>query len=113
MPPVAAVKVKVSVRPVALAATADGETDIAPLPSGATVEATAGELARATGASPATDASDAAKVELPVALGAVNPGPPEPLSPYLIVSVPLPAKVRPVTLTVWPDTDTAPALAVV
>ena len=42
---------------------------------------TEGELARATGVFPATEASDAPNVELPEALGAMAPGPPPVLSP--------------------------------
>ena len=48
----------------------------------------------------------------PAGTGAVAPGPPDPVLPYVIVSVALPARVTLETVIVCPDVDTDPVLAV-
>jgi hypothetical protein len=59
------------------------------------------------------DFSFACHVCAPVVDVAVAPGPPEPVSPYVIVNVLPPATVSDDTVIVWPETDTVPELAVV
>src|SRR5436309_13850964 len=92
MPPVAAVYVKVTVRPVWLADTALVGVVSVPEPSAA-LTVIVGELARSEQRHAAREFCCADHAGAPVVDVTVAPGPPLPLSPYVIVIVAPPASV--------------------
>src|ERR671935_259034 len=112
MPPVAAVYVKVIVRPVCDAETLLTELDIVPEPSAAATVMLGCE-AMSVSDPPEVDFSCVVHVCAPVEELAVAPGPPLAVDPYVIVKVEPPARVTLSTVIVWPETETLPVLAVV
>ena len=72
-----------------------------------------GDEPRFVSVPPEVDFSCACQVCDPVEFGAVAPGPPLAVDPYVIVKVFPPASVRLETVIVWPATATVPVLAVV
>jgi hypothetical protein len=72
-----------------------------------------GEDARFVSAPPASDFSCAVQVCAPAVTGAVAPGPPDAVLPYVIVIVAAPASVTLETVIVWPEAETVPVPAVV
>src|SRR5438046_697442 len=62
---------------------------------------------------PEVDVSFACHVCEPVVAVAVAPGPPPPVAPYVMVSVPPAASVSDETVIVCPETESVPVLAVV
>src|SRR6266851_3196236 len=61
---------------------------------------------------PELDFSCACQVCPPAGTGAVAPGPPPAVEPYVIVKVPPPATVSDATVIVWLETVSVPALDV-
>src|ERR671935_1840053 len=105
-PPVAAVYVKVIVRPVWLADTAVGEAVIVPLPSAA-YTVIEGEPDVMLVSEPfAVDFSWTCQVCAPVEEVAVAPEPPPLVSPYVIEKVEPAPTVSEETVIVWPETET-------
>ena len=72
-----------------------------------------GEAPRLVSEPAEVDFACACQVCAPVLDVAVAPGPPLPVSPYVIVSVLPPASVTEETVIVWLATETVPELAVV
>ena len=72
-----------------------------------------GDDARFVSVPPELDFSCACQVCAPAGTGAVAPGPPLPVSPYVIVKVDPPVSVTDETVIVWLETERLPALAVV
>src|SRR5262249_44609244 len=112
IPPVAAVYVNVIVFPAEPFATLDVGGVSGPVPSAA-FTVVLGDDAKFVSDPGDVDSSFACHVCAPVVDVAVAPGPPEPVSPYVIVNVFPPATVSDETVIVCPETDTVPELAVV
>src|ERR671935_255178 len=112
MPPVAAVYVKVIVRPVCDAETLLIEADIVPEPSAAATVMLGCE-AMSVSEPPEVDFSCVVHVCAPVEEVAVAPEPPLAVDPYVIVKVEPPASVSEETVIVCPETERVPLLAVV
>jgi hypothetical protein len=112
MPPAAAVYVNVIVFPLEPFATFDVGVVSVPVPSAAST-VMLGDDARFVSDPADVDFSFACHVCAPVVDVAVAPGPPEPVSPYVIVNVLPPATVSEETVIVWPETERLPELAVV
>jgi hypothetical protein len=103
--------VKVTVRPVCDALTADVPEVSVPDPSAA-LTVTLGEEPRLASEPADVDFSCACHVWAPVEDVAVAPGPPPAVEPYVIVTVLPAARVSDDTVMVWPDTVRVPALEV-
>ncbi len=110
-PPAAAVYVKVIVRPVCALLTEPVGVVSVPEPSAAST-VMLGEAPRFASELVASDFSCACQVCAPPTDGAVAPGPPPAVEPYVIVKVLLPASVSGETVMVWPETVSVPALEV-
>jgi hypothetical protein len=111
MPPVGEVYVKVIVRPVCEAETALIEAPIVPAPSAA-YTVMLGDDEMFVRDPPEVDFSWVVTVCEPVVEPIVAPGPPLPVSPYVIVNVLPAAIVTEETVIVWPATETVPLLVV-
>ena len=112
IPPVAAVYVKVIVRPVWLAETTLVPLDSVPVPSAA-FTVMLGDDPRFVNVPLVFERCCACQVCAPVVDVAVAPGPPPAVEPYVIVIVAPPLSVTPETVIVWLATETVPVLAVV
>jgi hypothetical protein len=91
------------------------EPKVSPGADGAVMSLTVmiGDDARFVNVAPALDFSCACQVCAPAGTGAVAPGPPLPVSPYVIVNVEPPPIVSEETVIVGPETLSVPALEVV
>jgi hypothetical protein len=74
---------------------------------------TVGDAARAVKVPDEVERSSVVNVEIPAVLGAVAPGPAEPMDPYTMVHVAPPASVTPVTVRVGTAVPTVPQVEVV
>jgi hypothetical protein len=111
-PPVAAVNVKTIVLPVEALLTEPVGVVSVPEPSAARIVID-GDDPRFARVPADVDFSCACQVWAPVVDGAVAPGPPPAVEPYVNVNVEPPASVTFETVIVWPATETVPELAVV
>jgi hypothetical protein len=73
---------------------------------------TLGEAARSVRVPPAVARCFVCHVAAPALDGAVAPGPPPDVAPYTTSKAPPFARVRPVTVIVWPPTASVPAVEV-
>ena len=91
------------------------DPNVSPGAAGAVVSFTviAGDEARFVSVPPEDDFSCACHVCAAAGTGAVAPGPPLAVEPYVIVKVPPPARVTPEIVIVWLETETVPVLDVV
>src|ERR1700741_3826836 len=90
-----------------------GVTVTVPVPSGATTNTCGEPVARAVSVPPADDFCWVVNVFVPPVDGALAPGPPDAVDPYVIVQVAPLARLKPGAWIVFPAGATVPPLHVV